>query len=169
MSTSGKADFEKDSGPAGRSPLSHLHRPGPAVSQTTRQLLEDVQASLHEAIAGDAILKSYSEETQKHFATIIKSPIDDALTRPLTVAQGRMDEWVKKTLDHSMAEGQKALTAANDDSRNGRMEQAALGLNRRRADRLSTPPGGRILVGPKLVPLWVMCLSASSRIVTISR
>jgi len=26
-----------------------------------------------------------------------------------------MDEWVKKTLEHSMAEAQKALTAANDN------------------------------------------------------
>jgi hypothetical protein len=78
-------------------------------------LLEDVQASLHEAIAGDAILKSYSEETRKHFAAVIKSLIDDALARALTVAHGRMDEWVKKTLEHSMAEAQKALTAANND------------------------------------------------------
>lgn len=86
-----------------------------SASQTTRQLLEDVQASLHEAIAGDAILKSYSEETRKHFATVIKSLIDDALTRALTVAHGRMDEWVKKTLESSMAEAQKALVAANSD------------------------------------------------------
>jgi hypothetical protein len=82
---------------------------------TTRQLLEDVQASLHEAIAGDAIQKSYSDETRKHFAAVIKSLIDDALTRALTVAHGRMDEWVKKTLEFSMAEAQKALSAANDD------------------------------------------------------
>jgi hypothetical protein len=86
-----------------------------SAAQSTRQLLEDVQASLHEAIAGDAILKSYSEETRKHFAAVIKSLIDDALTRALNFAHGRMDEWVKKTLEHSMAEAQKALTAANND------------------------------------------------------
>ncbi len=86
-----------------------------SAAQTTRQLLEDVQASLHEAIAGDAILKSYSEETRKHFAAVLKSLIDDALTRALTVAHGRMDEWVKKTLEHSTTEAQKALVAANDD------------------------------------------------------
>ena len=86
-----------------------------SASQTTRQLLEDVQASLHDAIAGDAILKSYSEETRKHFAAVIKSLIDDALTRALTVAHGHMDEWVKKTLESSMAEAQKALSAANND------------------------------------------------------
>ncbi len=39
-----------------------------AASVATRQLLEDVQASLHDAIAGDAILKSYSEETRQQFA-----------------------------------------------------------------------------------------------------
>ncbi len=86
-----------------------------SASQTTRQLLEDVQVSLHDAIAGDAILKSYSEETRKQFAAVIKSLIDDALTRALTVAHGRMDEWVKKTLESSMAEAQKALSAANND------------------------------------------------------
>ena len=86
-----------------------------SAAQTTRQLLEDVQASLHEAIAGDAILKSYSEETRKHFAAVIKSLIDESLTRALALAHGRMDEWVKKTLDHSMAEAQKALSAANND------------------------------------------------------
>ncbi len=86
-----------------------------SAAQTTRQLLEDVQASLHEAIAGDAILKSYSEETRKHFAAVIKSLIDDALTRALNLAHARMDEWVKKTLEHSMAEAQKALSAASSD------------------------------------------------------
>ena len=86
-----------------------------SAAQTTRQLLEDVQANLHEAIAGDTILKSYSEETRKHFAAVIKSLIDDALTRTLNLAYARMDEWVKKTLEHSMAEAQKALSAANSD------------------------------------------------------
>lgn len=86
-----------------------------SAAQTTRQLLEDVQASLHEAIAGDAILKTYSEETRKNFSVVIKSLIDESLTRALALAHGRMDEWVKKTLDHSMAEAQKALAAANSD------------------------------------------------------
>ena len=86
-----------------------------SAAQTTRHLLEDLQASLHESIAGDAILKSYSEETRKHFAAVIKLLIDDALTRAVIVAHGRMDEWVKKTLEHSMAEAQMALTAANKD------------------------------------------------------
>ena len=104
-----------------------------SASQTTRQLLEDVQASLHEAIAGDTILKSYSEETRKHFAAVIKSLIDDALTRALNLAHGRMDEWVKKTLEHSMAEAQKALSAANNDFKDkitggwGRLLWACLG------------------------------------------
>jgi hypothetical protein len=57
-----------------------------AVGATTRQLLEDVRASRHEAIAGDAILKSYSEEKRKHFTVAIKSLIDDALN------DGRMQD-----------------------------------------------------------------------------
>ena len=42
-----------------------------AASQT-RQLLEDVQLSLHDAIAGEAILKSYTDETRQQFAAVIK-------------------------------------------------------------------------------------------------
>ena len=86
-----------------------------AATQSARQLLEDVQASLHDAIAGDAILKSYSEETRKHFAAVIKSLTDDTLIRALNLAQGRMDDWVKKTLEYSMAEAQYALNAASKD------------------------------------------------------
>ena len=41
-----------------------------AASQT-RQLLEDVQLSLHDAISGEAILKSYTDETRQQFASII--------------------------------------------------------------------------------------------------
>ena len=33
----------------------------------------------------------------------------------MTVAHGRMDEWVKKTLEYSMAEAQRALSAATID------------------------------------------------------
>jgi len=85
---------------------------------TTRQLLEDVQASLHDSIAGEAILKCYTDETRQQFAGVIKSLIEEVLTRALTLAQGRMDEWVKKTLEHSMAQAQKALSAANNDFKN---------------------------------------------------
>jgi sensor c-di-GMP phosphodiesterase-like protein len=104
-----------------------------SAAQTTRQLLEDVQASLHEAIAGDAILKTYSDETRKHFAAVISSLIDEVLTRALNLAHTRMDDWVKKTLDHSMAQAQEALSAANNDFRNrltgawGRMLWACIG------------------------------------------
>jgi hypothetical protein len=37
---------------------------------TTRQLLEDVQASLHDSIARKAILRSYTEETRQQFAAV---------------------------------------------------------------------------------------------------
>jgi hypothetical protein len=40
---------------------------------TTRQLLEDVQTSLHDSIAGDAILKCYTEETRQQFAAVLPS------------------------------------------------------------------------------------------------
>ena len=64
---------------------------------------------------GRQFSRCYTEETRQQFAAVIKSIIDDALTRALTVAHGRMDEWVKKTLASLMAEAQKALSAANND------------------------------------------------------
>ena len=79
---------------------------------TTRQLLEDVQASLNDSIAGDAILKCYTEETRQQFAGVIKSIIESTLTRALTLSQERMDDWVRKTLEQSIRDAQNALAAA---------------------------------------------------------
>ena len=79
---------------------------------TTRQLLEDVQASLHDSIAGEAILKCYTEETRQQFAGVIKSIIESTLTRALTLSQERMDDWVRKTLEQSIRDAQNALAAA---------------------------------------------------------
>jgi len=79
---------------------------------TTRQLLEDVQASLHDSIAGEAILKCYTEETRRQFAVVIKSIIESTLTRALTLSQERMDDWVKKTLEQSIRDAQDALASA---------------------------------------------------------
>src|SRR5580693_8929840 len=71
-----------------------------AASQT-RQMLEDVQLSLHYAISGEVILKSYTEETRRQFAAVIKEIIEDILERALRLSQKRMDEWMKGTLAHS--------------------------------------------------------------------
>jgi len=79
---------------------------------TTRQLLEDVQASLHDSIAGEAILKCYTQETRQQFAAVIKSIIESTLTRALTLSQERMDDWVRKTLEQSIHEAQNALASA---------------------------------------------------------
>jgi hypothetical protein len=84
---------------------------------TARQLLEDVQASLHDSIAGEAILKCYTEETRRQFGTVVSGIIEDTLTRALTLSQERMDEWVKKTLEHSVREAQTALASATADFR----------------------------------------------------
>ena len=46
---------------------------------TTRQPLEDVQASLHDSIAGEAILKCYTEETRQQFAAVIHTIIESSL------------------------------------------------------------------------------------------
>jgi hypothetical protein len=78
---------------------------------TTRQLLEDVQASLHDSIAGEAILKCYTEETRQQFASVIKEIIEDTLVRALTLSQQRMDEWMKGTLDNSIRDAQKCLAS----------------------------------------------------------
>ena len=79
---------------------------------TTRQLLEDVQASLHDSIAGEAILKCYTEETRQQFALVIASIIESTLTRALTLSQERMDDWVRKTLDRSIRDAQNTLASA---------------------------------------------------------
>jgi hypothetical protein len=79
---------------------------------TTRQLLEDVQASLHDSIAGEAILKCYTEETRQQFAAVIKTIIENTLTRALTLSQERMNEWVKSTLEQFVREAQNALVLA---------------------------------------------------------
>ena len=84
---------------------------------TTRQLLEDVQASLHESIVGGAILKCYTEETRQQFAAVIRTVIEDSLMRALTLSQERMDDWVKKTLEQSIREAQNALASVTADFR----------------------------------------------------
>jgi hypothetical protein len=84
---------------------------------TARELLEDVQASLHDSIAGEAILKCYTEETQQQFAGVIKSIIESTLTGALTLSQKRMDDWVKKTLEQSIRDAQNALASATEGFR----------------------------------------------------
>ena len=84
---------------------------------TTRQLLEDVQVSLHDSIAGEAILKCYTEETRRQFGSVINAIIEDTLTRALTLSQERMNDWVKKTLEQSIREAQNALATATTDFR----------------------------------------------------
>jgi hypothetical protein len=84
---------------------------------TTRQLLEDVQASLHDSIAGEAILKCYTEETRQQFAGVINEIIEDPLIRALTLSQQRMDEWMKGTLDRSIRNAQKSLASVTTDFR----------------------------------------------------
>jgi hypothetical protein len=87
-----------------------------AASQT-RQLLEDVQLSLHDAISGEAILKSYTNETRQQFASVIKEIVEDTLLRALTLSQQRMDEWMKGTLDSSIRDAQKSLASVTTDFR----------------------------------------------------
>ena len=87
------------------------------VGVTTRQLLEDVQASLHDSIAGEAILKCYTEETRQQFAAVIKSIIESTLTRALTISQERMDDWVRKSLDQSIRDAQNSLASATEGFR----------------------------------------------------
>jgi len=84
---------------------------------TARELLEDVQASLHDSIAGEAILKCYTEETRQQFAGVIKSIIESTLTRALTLSQERMDDWVEKTLEQSIRDAQNALASATEGFR----------------------------------------------------
>ena len=84
---------------------------------TTRQLLEDVQASLHDSIAGEAILKCYTEETRQQFAAVIRTIIESSLAQALATSQKQMDGWLKGALDGAIRNAQDALSAATRDFR----------------------------------------------------
>jgi hypothetical protein len=76
-----------------------------------------VQLSLHDAISGEAILKSYTHETRQQFATVIKEIVEDTLARALTLSQQRMGEWMNGTLDNSIREAQRSLSSVTTDFR----------------------------------------------------
>jgi len=84
---------------------------------TTRQLLEDVQASLHDSIAGEAILKSYTEETRQQFGAAIRTIIESSLAQALATSQKQMDGWLKGALDRAIRNAQDALATATRDFR----------------------------------------------------
>jgi citrate lyase gamma subunit len=84
---------------------------------TTRQLLEDVQASLHDSIAGEAILKCYTEETRQQFAAVIRTIIESSLAQALATSQNQMDGWLKGALDGAIRNAQDALAAVTRDFR----------------------------------------------------
>jgi hypothetical protein len=84
---------------------------------TTRQLLEDVQASLHDSIAGEAILKCYTEETRHQFAAVIRTIIESSLAQALATSQKQMDGWLKGSLDGAIRSAQDSLSAVTRDFR----------------------------------------------------
>ena len=84
---------------------------------TARQLLEDVQASLHDSIAGEAILKCYTEETRQQFAAVIRIIIESSLAQALATSQKQMDVWIKGALDGAIRNAQDALAAVTRDFR----------------------------------------------------
>lgn len=87
------------------------------AASNMRQLLEDLQLSLHDAVSGDAILKSYTAETREQFARVIEAIIEDTLVRALTISQKQMDAWMKGSLNQTIRETQGALTSATTDFR----------------------------------------------------
>src|SRR5579863_7631690 len=58
-----------------------------SATAETRQLLEDVQANLHDAIAGEAILKNYTEETREKFGTVIAKIMEAQLGLALEISK----------------------------------------------------------------------------------
>jgi hypothetical protein len=118
---------------------------------TTRQLLEDVQASLHDSIAGEAILKCYTEETRQQFAAVIRAIIESSLAQALATSQKQMDGWLKGALDGAI---RNAKTPGGGDA--GFPGQAARSLELPAVERLCRRPSLRlwaslpgILVGEK--------------------
>ena len=88
-----------------------------AASVATRHLLEDLQASLHDSIAGEAILKSYSDETRLQFGGVIRNIIESSLTQALAMSQKQMDGWLRGALDGATRNAQEALAAVTQDFR----------------------------------------------------
>ena len=84
---------------------------------TTRQLLEDVQASLHNSISGEAILKCYTEETRQQFAAVIRTIIELNLSQALAASQKQMDGWLKGALEGAIRNAKDALAAVTRDFR----------------------------------------------------
>ena len=83
----------------------------------TRQMLEDVQLSLHDAISGEAILKRYTDETRQRFASVIEEIVEETVVRAISLSQQRMNEWVTRTLDNSLCQAQKSLASVTTDFR----------------------------------------------------
>jgi hypothetical protein len=83
----------------------------------TRQLLEDVQANLHDAIAGDAILRSYTEETRERFGVVIAQIMEAQLGRALEISQSKMETWAAGKLNDSVKMAEGALGAVTRDFR----------------------------------------------------
>jgi hypothetical protein len=83
----------------------------------TRQLLEDVQANLHDAIAGDAILKTYIEETRDKFGAVIGTIMESQLGRALEISQSKMELWVTGKLNDSVKQAEGALSLVTRDFR----------------------------------------------------
>jgi hypothetical protein len=82
---------------------------------TTRQLLEDVQASLHDSIAGEAILRCYTEETRQQFAGVIRAIIESSLAQALATSQKQMDDWIRVSLNQAIREVKQSLATATTD------------------------------------------------------
>lgn len=85
------------------------------ATSETKQLLEDTQARLKDAIAGDAILKAYSEETQLRFGAVIEAIMKKNLTSASELVQGRMEKWVTEQVDASVARAEKSLASVTRD------------------------------------------------------
>jgi hypothetical protein len=83
----------------------------------TRQLLEDVQANLHDAIAGEAILKSYTEETREQFGAVIARIMEAQLERALEISQAKMESWMTGKLNDSIKLAEGALGAVTRNFR----------------------------------------------------
>jgi hypothetical protein len=83
----------------------------------TRQLLEDVQANLHDAIAGEAILKSYTEETRERFGVVIAQIMEAQLGRALEISHAKMESWMTGKLNDSIKQAEGALGAVTRDFR----------------------------------------------------
>jgi hypothetical protein len=80
------------------------------TSDSTKQLLEDVRATMVEAVSPEKLGAAFAQETQAQFGNVLKPLMEKQLSAALEVITPRMTKWAEETVDGSL----KKATAEMD-------------------------------------------------------